>query len=398
MSSEDLIYLCTMIGNLSGIPARLYEGKNLLFCFSQIRLPVDPAAMEEEALLSRPGHVACHITRHLDYYCILNAGDFHMVVGPSREVDYTDRELRRLAFELSVPAEENDAFIMGMKQIVRMPMSTMIQIMCAMNFAVNHGEKLTLDDVVGGREATRRLERKRHEAQLEGEAPTHRTAVHNTLDIERLVTDIVRRGDLASLEAFADTAPALRPGIMASDQLRQAKNTFIVTAALVSRAAIAGGMDQEDALGLSDVYIQRCELEQDIARLTRLTYEMVHELTEQVSRIRSGGLESTLVIQVGSYVRHHISEPITTEEIAKSLYLSRQHFSKRFTEEVGMPPAAFVRIQKAEEAKHLLRYTDKPISTIALYLGFSSQSHFSRVFREITGKTPGEYRSSAKAP
>ena len=60
-----------------------------------------------------------------------------------------------------------------------------------------------------------------------------------------------------------------------------------------------------------------------------------------------------------------------------------------------MPPAAFVRKEKAEEAKHLLRYTDKPISTIALYLGFSSQSHFSRVFREITGMPPAEYRKQA---
>ena len=109
--------------------------------------------------------------------------------------------------------------------------------------------------------------------------------------------------------------------------------------------------------------------------------------------MRSASRESELVIRVASYVRHHISEPVKTAEIAESLCLSRQHFSKRFTEEAGMPPAAFVRKEKTEEAKRLLRSTDKPISTIALYLGFSSQSHFSRVFREITGKTPGECRS-----
>ena len=58
-------------------------------------------------------------------------------------------------------------------------------------------------------------------------------------------------------------------------------------------------------------------------------------------------------------------------------------------------PAAS-RNEKAEEAKRLLRYTDRPVSAIAVYLGFSSQGHFSKVFREITGMTPGEYREKKR--
>ncbi|MGN1261658.1 MAG: helix-turn-helix domain-containing protein, partial [Candidatus Enteromonas sp.] len=47
-----------------------------------------------------------------------------------------------------------------------------------------------------------------------------------------------------------------------------------------------------------------------------------------------------------------------------------------------------------EEAKRLLRYGDKPISQIAEYLGYSSQSHFSTAFRDATGLSPKEYRAS----
>ncbi|MBP1579957.1 MAG: helix-turn-helix transcriptional regulator [Oscillospiraceae bacterium] len=39
-----------------------------------------------------------------------------------------------------------------------------------------------------------------------------------------------------------------------------------------------------------------------------------------------------------------------------------------------------------------LRYSDKSAAAISSYLGFSSQSHFSRVFRKYFGKTPAEYR------
>ena len=95
---------------------------------------------------------------------------------------------------------------------------------------------------------------------------------------------------------------------------------------------------------------------------------------------------------VALYIQHHLSETITTDQIAAHLFMSRQHLSRRFTKEAGIPLAAYIRNEKTEEAKRLLRYTDKSISSIALFLGFSSQAHFSKVFKEITGMTPGEYR------
>ncbi|MBO4472432.1 MAG: helix-turn-helix transcriptional regulator [Clostridia bacterium] len=45
-----------------------------------------------------------------------------------------------------------------------------------------------------------------------------------------------------------------------------------------------------------------------------------------------------------------------------------------------------------------MRYTDKASAEISLYLGFSSQSHFSRIFKKYVGLTPGEYRSVARKP
>ena len=48
--------------------------------------------------------------------------------------------------------------------------------------------------------------------------------------------------------------------------------------------------------------------------------------------------------------------------------------------------------EKTEEAKRLLLYSDKPLTAISSYLGFSSPSHFSRVFRKYVSLNPGEYR------
>ena len=49
-----------------------------------------------------------------------------------------------------------------------------------------------------------------------------------------------------------------------------------------------------------------------------------------------------------------------------------------------------LKLIKTEEAKRLLRYSDKPITAISSYLGFSSPSHFSRVFKARVCITPGE--------
>ena len=63
------------------------------------------------------------------------------------------------------------------------------------------------------------------------------------------------------------------------------------------------------------------------------------------------------------------------------------------TEETGMTLGQYVTQIKVDEAKRLMDVTCKSIAEIAEYLGYSSQSHFQRVFKKASGMTPGEYRN-----
>lgn len=74
--------------------------------------------------------------------------------------------------------------------------------------------------------------------------------------------------------------------------------------------------------------------------------------------------------------------------------MSRPYLSARFIRETGISVTEYVLREKTEEAKKLLEYTDKPILAVGEYLGFSSQSHFTRVFKKMTGLPPGEYRKN----
>ena len=395
VKKDDLVYLCTMVGNLSGIPVRLYNKDQMLFYHSVVNLPKDPVLLAHKDIPFPNEHILFRVTSSFFYFGIVASSNYQIVIGPSRQTAAQDQELRDMTFELALPSDDISDFLIGMKQIIRLPLESMMQMMCAINFMVNN-EKVTLNDLIGGREDQFGLEERRTEKHF-SEKGIPPEELHNTLAIEQTIMNIIRKGDVAALEAFAQEAPAVRPGVMAREQLRQAKNTFIVTAAESSRAAIRGGMDVEDALTSSDAYIQECEMMTDIHQITRLQYDMILFYTQQVQRIRHGNYASDLVRNVANYVQHHLSEAITTDQIAAGLFLSRQHLSRRFTQEAGIPLAAFIRNEKIEESKRLLRYTDRSVSAIAAYLGFSSQGHFSKVFKEITDITPGEYREKKRS-
>ena len=208
----------------------------------------------------------------------------------------------------------------------------------------------------------------------------------------------VSKGDVAGLKSFFEKVPAVRAGVIAQSGLRQAKNLLIVTATLVSRAAIRGGMDAEYALTLSDEYVRKCELASDVDAITNLNYRLVLDYAERVERLRYGDPSSRLIYEVNKYLRRHLSESITVDALAKSLCRGRSRLSTDFKKETGENLSVYLLKQKVEEGKRLLRYTDKASAEIALYLGFSSQSHFLRTFKKYVGLTPGEYRSTAKKP
>ena len=87
-----------------------------------------------------------------------------------------------------------------------------------------------------------------------------------------------------------------------------------------------------------------------------------------------------------------IPQGFLSVKIAKAIFLSRSRLSVKFKKETGENLIDYILKEKTEEAKRLLRYSDKPLAAISSYLGFSSPSHFSRVFRKYASLNPGEYR------
>ena len=84
--------------------------------------------------------------------------------------------------------------------------------------------------------------------------------------------------------------------------------------------------------------------------------------------------------------------PVT--RLAKVSGVSAAHFARSFKDAFGVPPHRYLLTRRIERAKALLRDTDLPITDIAFQTGWKSLGTFGRIFRDITGASPGEIRST----
>ena len=95
------------------------------------------------------------------------------------------------------------------------------------------------------------------------------------------------------------------------------------------------------------------------------------------------------------FISTHINEPINAADVVVFSGKSRAFLFKKFQQELAMTVGAYITHCRLQEAKLLLRYTDKSLNEISSYLCFSSQSHFQNVFKKYAGITPLEYRKKS---
>lgn len=98
--------------------------------------------------------------------------------------------------------------------------------------------------------------------------------------------------------------------------------------------------------------------------------------------------------RVLEFIDVHIDESFTVSEMAAVACMSPAHFARSFKARTGQSPHQFVSRKRLELAERMLLDPYRPMSEIALSTGFSSQSNFSRAFRNVSGMSPGDYRAS----
>ncbi len=98
-----------------------------------------------------------------------------------------------------------------------------------------------------------------------------------------------------------------------------------------------------------------------------------------------------------AFMAENLGRPLQISRLLKHFRVSRTVLEKRFRLALGRTPLVELRRQRIERAKTLLVDTDLPMKNIGRLSGFSSEIRFATVFREITGKSPSEFRTESQS-
>ncbi|MEG0961691.1 MAG: AraC family transcriptional regulator [Lachnospiraceae bacterium] len=209
---------------------------------------------------------------------------------------------------------------------------------------------------------------------------------------EKKMGEMIIQGNVEKLRDIFSDYGEQSIGKMNQNPFRQQLYDIIAGVALTTRAAMEGGLHEEEAYGLSDYYIQKADDCTSVKELWNLYGNMIIDFSSRVKTSKSKNQISE-VIQVSiDYILKHLHYELTLKEIAVQAGLSETYFSALFKKETGDNVTEFIQKSKIKEAESLLKYSEYSLVKISQYLGFCSQSHFSQTFRKYSGMTPGQYR------
>lgn len=99
------------------------------------------------------------------------------------------------------------------------------------------------------------------------------------------------------------------------------------------------------------------------------------------------------VMEVKAYLDQHYAEHITLDDLSEHFFINKYYLTRVFKEQFGKSINSYLQSVRITHAKQLLRFSDKTVEEIGIECGLGSLHYFSRVFKNIEGIPPSEYRS-----
>ncbi len=154
-----------------------------------------------------------------------------------------------------------------------------------------------------------------------------------------------------------------------------------------------GGLLPHLAMRLYDEFRKADELSSLIVE--GLALEMMGEASRNLAK-KSNSVPPRWLIEARHLLDEHFAERLTLREQAEGVGVHPIHLAREFRRFYHCTVGDYVRQLRIEFACTKLVQSDLPLSEIALASGFFDQSHFTRTFKQLTGKTPQAYRASLR--
>ena len=180
--------------------------------------------------------------------------------------------------------------------------------------------------------------------------------------------------------------------VVSGDNVRSEKNYSIVVFEKLAQAAINMGMDLINAYQSRDSFIRKNELCINLKEVLKVRDTAIVFYTSEIGKAKVRNL-SPQISSIVQYIGLNMYTKITVRQIAQYFSMSEARLRTAFKKEMNISIHNYILRRKISEAKVMLK-SNYPINDISLLLGFSDTSHFTKVFKKITGTTPKKYQMS----
>jgi YesN/AraC family two-component response regulator len=169
----------------------------------------------------------------------------------------------------------------------------------------------------------------------------------------------------------------------------KARTTELIV--LLSRAAISGGADVVEVFGLNYDYLNDIHNCKTLDELNKWLSNVLIRFTSAVFDVRTMK-HSDIIMKIIDYVRRNYMRKITLNDISNHVNFSVSYISRIFKDEMGSNMMQYINKVRVDNAKLLLLNNDIPLIEVAYLCGFEDQTYFNKVFKKVTGISPGKFR------
>ena len=393
ISLQDIKDFCRLNYLNSGIPVYIYRNNTLLQAFPEQSACTYPPKHYIEEFAEMTDDITHLSTPYGAYFVAVKPKDqteLRVVLGPANYIPFTDADFHTMYADYVVVQEDRKDFKHFFQLIPPIALNGLLAKAAVFNYFLNHEMRTHFDLLDSERTIVpyEHTEKQTEDFYQQKEDFQH----NNSFEIESMILHFVESGDVDGLKNMKLQSSVIHSGTIAPNQLRQTKNIHIIMTALATRRAISSGVDADEAFQMSDLYIQTAENLNDPSAVQNLNLQMLLAFAQKVKDKLIPKTSDEALQRAIQYVLQNINCPITAAEVADHVGFSRSYFSTYFKEQLGFTLSAFILRCKLEEGKHLLQFTDKPLSVISNYLCFSSQSHFQTAFKKQYNVTPLQFR------
>ncbi len=212
---------------------------------------------------------------------------------------------------------------------------------------------------------------------------------------ERRLLQAVSLGRTQEATGFIAMAGQTAIESRASDPVRNFKNYAIIMNTLLRKAVEAGGVHPLYIDGLSRQYAFRIEALQSAGQSRQLFLAMVKDYCALVNA-RAMPYRSAPVRDAILHMDADLTADLSLHALAQRLNISPGHLSLLFRRETGSTLTDFVTRRRMDRAAFLLASTDLQVQAVGMHCGMPDANYFCKTFKRYMGKTPRDYRASAR--